>query len=47
VVEGRQELLLPFTRQVVPMVDIAAGQLLVVLPAEIVVPPQPRKEAAA
>jgi hypothetical protein len=29
------------------MVEIAAGQLRVGLPAEIVVPPQPRKEAAA
>jgi len=47
VVEGRQEFLLPFTRQVVPTVDIAAGQLLVVPPAEIVVPPEPGKEAAA
>lgn len=46
VVEGRQEMLLPFTRQVVPVVDIAAGQLVVVPPAEVLVPPE-GKEAAA
>jgi 16S rRNA processing protein RimM len=33
------ELLLPFTRAVVPVVDIAAGRLTVVPPEEVVVPP--------
>lgn len=47
VVEGAQEILLPFTRQVVPKVDIATGQLVVVPPAEIVMPPPEGKEAAA
>jgi 16S rRNA processing protein RimM len=40
-------LLLPFTRQVVPVVDIAAGRLVVVPPAEVLVPPPEGKEAAA
>ncbi|MBR0663660.1 16S rRNA processing protein RimM [Roseomonas hellenica] len=44
--EGRGERLLPFTRAVVPVVDIAAGRLTVILPEEIVVPPQPGEEAA-
>ena len=47
VVEGQQESLLPFTRQVVPVVDLAAGQLVVVPPAEVLVPPPQGKEAAA
>ena len=47
VVEGGQEMLLPFTRQVVPVVDIASGRLVVVPPAEMLVPPQDGKEAAA
>lgn len=33
------ELLLPFTRQAVPQVDLAAGRLVVDPPAEILVPP--------
>jgi 16S rRNA processing protein RimM len=33
------ELLLPFTRVVVPVVDIAAGRLTVVPPEEVIVPP--------
>lgn len=37
--EGRSERLLPFTRAVVPVVDIAAGRLTVVPPEEVVVPP--------
>ncbi|MFM7302824.1 MAG: ribosome maturation factor RimM, partial [Alphaproteobacteria bacterium] len=45
-VEGASEMLLPFTRQVVPSVDIAAGQLVVVPPAEVLVTPE-GKEAAA
>jgi len=46
VIEGASEMLLPFTRQVVPSVDIAAGQLVVVPPAEVLVTPE-GKEAAA
>lgn len=42
VVEGAgRELLLPFTRAVVPVVDVAAGRVTVVPPGEIVVQPQP------
>lgn len=40
------ELLVPFTRAVVPVVDIAGGRVVVAPPAEIVVPPQPGEEAA-
>ena len=47
VIEGANEMLLPFTRQVVPVVDIAAGRLVVVPPAEVLVPPPEGKEAAA
>jgi 16S rRNA processing protein RimM len=47
VIEGLQEMLLPFTRQVVPLVDIASGRLVVVPPAEVLVPPPEGKEAAA
>jgi 16S rRNA processing protein RimM len=48
VVEGdRAEQLLPFTRAVVPVVDIAAGRVVVVPPAEIVVVPQKGEEHAA
>jgi 16S rRNA processing protein RimM len=47
VIEGAGEMLLPFTRQVVPVVDIAAGRLVVVPPAEVLVPPPEGKEAAA
>jgi 16S rRNA processing protein RimM len=32
--EGATSLVLPFTREVVPVVDIAAGRVVVVLPAE-------------
>lgn len=38
-------LLLPFTRTVVPVVDVAGGRIVVSLPEEIVVPPS--SEAAA
>lgn len=41
------ELLLPFTRAVVPVVDIAGGRLTVVPPEEVVVPPRPGEDAAA
>ncbi|HEY4254575.1 MAG TPA: ribosome maturation factor RimM [Roseomonas sp.] len=37
--EGRGERLLPFTRAVVPVVDIAGGRITVVPPEEIVAPP--------
>jgi 16S rRNA processing protein RimM len=47
VIEGTSEMLLPFTRQVVPVVDIASGRLVVVPPAEVLVPPPEGKEAAA
>ncbi|WP_439595890.1 ribosome maturation factor RimM [Falsiroseomonas sp.] len=47
VVDGKAgELLLPFTKAVVPVVDVAAGRLTVVPPAEIVVAPQPGEDAA-
>ncbi|TCZ59845.1 ribosome maturation factor RimM [Roseicella aquatilis] len=36
---GGQERMLPFTRAVVPVVDIAGGRVVVDLPAEVVVPP--------
>lgn len=42
VVEGAgREHLLPFTRAVVPVVDVVAGRVTVVPPGEIVVQPQP------
>ncbi len=37
--EGAREHLLPFTRAVVPVVDIAGGCLVVIPPEEVVVPP--------
>lgn len=43
---GREHLL-PFTRAVVPVVDIAGGRVTVVLPDEIIVQPQPGDEDAA
>jgi 16S rRNA processing protein RimM len=46
---GAQPLLLPFTRAAVPVVDLAGGRVVIVPPAEIVVPPssdQPEGEAA-
>ena len=48
VIEGQGgERLIPFTRAAVPVVDVAAGRLVVVPPAEVVVPPQPGEEQAA
>ncbi len=48
VVEGAgREHLLPFTRAVVPVVDIAGGRVTVVPPAEILVPPPAGEEHAA
>ncbi len=43
---GREHLL-PFTRAVVPVVDVAGGRVTVVLPDEIIVQPQPGDEDAA
>ena len=37
---GARTRLLPFTRQVVPLVDLAGGRLVVVPPEEVEVPPQ-------
>ena len=39
VLEGPPERLLPFTRAVVPVVDLAGGRVVVVPPDEVVVPP--------
>lgn len=48
VIEGAAgERLVPFTRVAVPVVDIAAGRVVVVPPPEVVVPPQPGEEHAA
>ncbi|WP_428486271.1 ribosome maturation factor RimM [Rhodopila sp.] len=43
---GAAPVILPFTRACVPSVDIAANQVVVVLPEEIVVPPQAEDAAA-
>jgi 16S rRNA processing protein RimM len=40
------EVLLPFTRKVVPVVDIAAGRVVVAPPAEVIVAPQAGEDAA-
>lgn len=40
------ELLLPFTKAVVPIVDVAGGRVVVVPPAEVIVTPQPGEAAA-
>jgi 16S rRNA processing protein RimM len=40
------EVLIPFTRAAVPVVDVAAGRLVVVPPAEVLVPPQAGEQAA-
>jgi 16S rRNA processing protein RimM len=44
--DGPREHLLPFTRAVVPVVDVAGGRVVVVPPDEIVVQPQPGEDAA-
>jgi len=44
---GAREHLLPFTKAVVPVVDIAGGCVTVVPPGEVVVVPQPGAEDAA
>jgi 16S rRNA processing protein RimM len=47
VIEGQGgERLVPFTRAAVPVVDIAAGRVVVVPPREVIVPPQAGEEAA-
>ena len=38
-------LIIPFTAACVPTVDIAAGRLVVVLPDEVIVPPEPEQAA--
>jgi 16S rRNA processing protein RimM len=43
---GAPLVLLPFTAACVPTVDIAAGQLVAVLPDEVIVPPSAEEEAA-
>lgn len=48
VVQGAaKEHLFPFTRAVVPVVDVAGGTVMVVPPGEILVAPQPGEESAA
>lgn len=44
--EGRGEQLIPFTRAAVPVVDLDARRLVVIPPAEIIVPPQDGEAAA-
>lgn len=43
---GGREHLLPFTKAVVPVVDLAGGTVTVVPPGEIIVTPQPGEDAA-
>jgi 16S rRNA processing protein RimM len=47
IADGGAERLVPFTRAAVPVVDIAAGRVVVVPPPEITVAPQPGEEDAA
>ena len=47
VIEGKGgERLIPFTKAVVPVVDVAGGRVVIVPPAEVVVPPQEGEAAA-
>ena len=47
IIEGQDgEILVPFTRAAVPVVDVAAGRLVVSPPNEILVPPLPGERAA-
>ncbi|WP_338663156.1 ribosome maturation factor RimM [Pararoseomonas sp. SCSIO 73927] len=41
-----RETLLPFTKAVVPVVDVAAGRVVIVPPGEVEVPPQPGEAEA-
>jgi len=43
--EGR-DALIPFTRAVVPVVDVAGGRVVIVPPGEVEVPPQPGEAEA-
>lgn len=43
---GAPPVLLPFTAACVPVVDIAAGRLVAVLPDEVIVPPSAEEKAA-
>lgn len=45
IVGGGASLIVPFTAACVPTVDIAAGRLVVVLPDEVIVPPEAAGEA--
>ena len=47
VLDGPPERLVPFTRACVPVVDTAAGRVVVEPPGEATVPPPPSDEAAA
>lgn len=47
VLDGPPERLVPFTRACVPVVDTAAGRVVVEPPEETAVPPPPSDEAAA
>ncbi len=47
VLDGPPERLVPFTRACVPVVDTAAGRVVVDLPEETTAPPPPSDEAAA
>jgi 16S rRNA processing protein RimM len=47
VLDGPPERLVPFTRACVPVVDTAAGRVVVELPEEIVAAPPPPSDAAA
>jgi 16S rRNA processing protein RimM len=47
VLDGPPERLVPFTRACVPVVDTAAGRVVVEPPAETAAPPPPSDEAAA
>ncbi|WP_458097227.1 ribosome maturation factor RimM [Roseomonas sp. WA12] len=44
--EAGRETPLPFTKAVVPVVEIAAGRVVIVMPGEQVVPPQPGEAEA-
>ncbi len=47
VTQGARETLVPFTKAAVPVVDIGAGRVVVVPPAEVIVPPQARDAEGA
>jgi len=47
VLDGPPERMVPFTRAVVPVVDVAAGRLVVTPPVEVDVPPRQGEEDAA